>query len=168
MISPVRSDDREPTIDLRAHELEVAAAQLAVELAEERIRIARSDTEAPAETAEPRALVDNEADELEMIETALGSARRRAARPFGKSAAKRVAELELAHRLILDRVGRSSYDSVAVDPDDVIDLDELEVAHDEWARAEVRLAQALASNADTAPPLPRRQRPWRPVTLPPS
>jgi hypothetical protein len=99
--------------------------------------------------------------EAESIAEALADARRRAKRPFGRNAAKRIVALELAERLVLDRLAdEPSAEEIA--DDSTIDLAELERARTQLQQAEDHLRHLL----DLPPaPLPRRQRPWRPISL---
>jgi hypothetical protein len=158
----------DPSIDEPSLDDEIMAARQAVIRAQKRLLavsavvfddlVEQPDPDDPDSPVSRRARDEAEA---EHIAEALAEARRRSNRPFGRNAAKRVVALELAGRLVLDRLAEDPSAEEIAD-DSTIDLAELERARTGVQQAEDHLRQLL----DLPPaPLPRRQRPWRPISL---
>jgi hypothetical protein len=125
----------------------------------------RVEQDALAERAAQAQRRQDDIDHANVITGELEDARRRSGRLFGRQAAKRVVALELAQRLARDNIAPAPkpYEAPAVDGPGVVDLDELEDALADLKRADDQLERLLAP---WDPKLPRRPRPWRPVTLP--
>jgi hypothetical protein len=102
------------------------------------------------------------------VSAELERARRRARRPFGRRAAREVVALELAERLANDRALQATEPDFPISrPGVVLDLAELDRARTVLIEAQEHLDQLVEQEqlAVMAAPLPRRLRPWRPVSL---
>jgi hypothetical protein len=125
----------------------------------------------PADAAEVAAATAQAAADDEharAVSAELERARRRARRPFGRRAARQVVALELAERLANDRSAQSAgHDFPISRPGVVLDLAELERARSTLLDAQANLERLVEQEqlAVMAAPLPRRPRPWRPISL---
>jgi hypothetical protein len=185
MSSPSRTENGDQISAAQGTPAEIEAARHEVERAIVRLRDLGVDVNGMTE-AEIIAVVDDEAaqeeravradraaqlqrrqadiDHANAITVELEDARRRSGRLFGRKAAKRVVALELAGRLAHENIAPAPGPSEEPAPDrGVVDLDALEAALAELKRADDQLERLLAP---WDPKLPRRPRPWRPVTLP--
>jgi hypothetical protein len=163
MTSPLRREGVDHAIDTQDGGREIVAARQAVERARKWVLSLNADPPAAAERhIDPwyeSAPPPTDAAHARAITEALDDARRRAGRPFGRRAAKQVVALELAERLATGNIGLPPEPERS---EAYIDLTAIERARAELHDAEADLEELMSDQES----LPRRPRPWRPVTLP--